>query len=304
MQAEIIRGPLRAPAQMLADQTYSGHKSLHDDEQAEKLGIKAGPIEGPTHFSQFVPYLAEIWGDAWFERGCFSSHFLNMVFEGEKVRVEVDRPAPGATRTLCRAFKEDGTPVLEASASVGPDHGETLLEGRMKKLRPAGELVILADLEVGMTGVADETVTMGPDQHMGNLYPFSLADKLKVITEPMAVYSDASAGPWGKPIVPLEMVSVLGNYTSRDAKFPVKQPSIGLFADLEIRMVNGPLLVGETYILRREVVALAQSRRAENYWIRTKFFDSTGATQIAEMLLNSGVLKASYPDYPADLLPA
>lgn len=302
--SEIIRGPLRAPAQMLADQTYSGHKSLHDDEQAEKLGIKAGPIEGPTHFSQFVPYLAEIWGDAWFERGCFSSHFLNMVFEGEKVRVEIDRPAPGATRTMCRAFKEDGTPVLEASASIGPDHGETLLEGRMAKLRPAGELVILADLEVGMTGVADETVTMGPDQHMGNLYPFSLADKLKVITEPMDVYSDASAGLWGKPIVPLEMVSVLGNYTSREAKFPVKQPSIGLFADLEIRMVNGPLLVGETYILRREVVALSQSRRAENYWIRTKFFDAAGSTQIAEMLLNSGVMKASYPDYPAELLPA
>ncbi|MCA8898855.1 MAG: hypothetical protein KDA39_09015 [Hyphomonas sp.] len=301
---EVIEGPLRAPAQMLQEQTYDGHKSLHDDAQAEKLGIKAGPIEGPTHFSQFVPILADLWGDDWFERGCFSSHFLNMVFEGEKVRVEVDKPAPGARRTLCRAFKEDGTPVLEASASIGPDHGETLLEGRMKALRPAGELVILADMKVGMTGAAEEAVSMGPDQHMGNLYPFSLADKLKVITEPMAVYADASAGPWGKPIVPLEMVSVLGNYSSRKAKFPVKQPSIGLFADLEIRMVNGPLLVGETYVLRREVVALAQSRRAENYWIRTKFFDEAGTTQIAEMLLNSGVMKASYPDYPAHLLPA
>lgn len=301
---EIIKGPLLAPAQMLQDQSYDGHKSLHDDAEAERLGIKAGPIEGPTHFSQFVPYLAEIWGNAWHERGCFSSHFLNMVFEGEKVRVEVDRPASGATRTLCRAFKEDGTPVLEASASIGPDHGETLLEGRMKKLRPAENLVILADMKIGLKGVADETVTMGPDQHMGGLYPFTLNDKLKVITEPMAVYTDAAAGPWGKLIVPLEMVSVLGNYSSRMAKFPVKQPAIGLFADLEVRMVNGPLLVGETYILRREVVALSESRRVENYWIRTKFFDKSGATQVAEMLLNHGVMKASYPHYPADRLPA
>ncbi len=301
---ETIKGPLRAPVQMLQDQSYDGHKSLHDDSEAERLGIKAGPIEGPTHFSQFVPYLAEIWGDAWFERGCFSSHFLNMVFEGEKVRVEVDRPASGATRTMCRAFKEDGTPVLEASASIGPDHGETLLEARMAKLRPADDLVILADLHVGMTGAADEVVSMGPDQHMGNLYPFSLADKLKVITEPMDVYSDGAAGPWGKPIVPLEMVSVLGNYSNRNSKFPVKQPAIGLFADLEIRMVDGPLLVGETYVLRREVVALSQSRRAENYWIRTRFFDAAGERQVAEMLLNHGVMKASYPDYPADRLPA
>lgn len=226
-----------------------------------------------------------------------------MVFEGEKVRVEVDRPAPGATRTMCRAFKEDGTPVLEASASIGPDHGETLLEARMAKLRPAGDLVILADMKVGMTGAADEMVSMDPDQHMGNLYPFSLADKLKVITEPMDVYSDGAAGPWGKPIVPLEMVSVLGNYSNRNSKFPVKQPAIGLFADLEIRMVDGPLLVGETYLLRREVVALSESRRVENYWIRTRFFDAAGEKQVAEMLLNHGVMKASYPHYPADRLP-
>ncbi|HBL95343.1 MAG TPA: hypothetical protein DD397_03780, partial [Hyphomonas sp.] len=142
------------------------------------------------------------------------------------------------------------------------------------------------------------------DQHMGNLYPFSLADKLKVITEPMDVYSDGAAGPWGKPIVPLEMVSVLGNYSNRNSKFPVKQPAIGLFADLEIRMVDGPLLVGETYLLRREVVALSESRRVENYWIRTRFFDAAGEKQVAEMLLNHGVMKASYPHYPADRLPA
>ena len=51
---ETLKGPLRAPAQMLQEQSYGGHKSLHDDSEAERLGIKAGPIEGPTHFSQFV----------------------------------------------------------------------------------------------------------------------------------------------------------------------------------------------------------------------------------------------------------
>ena len=302
--SDIIRGPLREPAQMLQEQTYDGHKSLHDDAQAERLGIRAGPIEGPTHFSQFVPLLADVWGRAWFERGCFSSHFLNMVFEGEKVWAEIDRPAPGATRTACRAFKEDGTPVLEASASIGPDHGETLLEARMKALRPAGDLVILADMNVGLTGAEDERVSMAPDQHMGGLYPFSLDDKLKAITEPDPAYADAAASPWGRRIIPLEMVSVLGNYTSRTAKFPVKQPAIGLFADLEVRMIDGPLFAGEPYVLRREVVALSQSRRVENYWIRTKFFDESGTKQVAEMLLNHGVMKASYPHYPADRLPA
>lgn len=141
--SEVLQGPLRRPVNMLTEQTYDGHKSLHDDKEAERLGIKAGPIEGPTHFQQFVPLLADVWGRDWFERGCFSCHFLNMVFEGEEVRAEIDAPAPNATRTMARAFKADGTPVLEASASLGPDHGETLLEARKKSLRPATDLVIL-----------------------------------------------------------------------------------------------------------------------------------------------------------------
>jgi hypothetical protein len=57
-------GPLRRPQQMLADQVYGGHTSIHDDGMAEKLGFRAGPIEGPTHFSQFVPLLARVWGRA------------------------------------------------------------------------------------------------------------------------------------------------------------------------------------------------------------------------------------------------
>ena len=299
--SNVIEGPLRKPAQMLADQSYDGHKSLHDDEQAEKLGIKAGPIEGPTHFSQFSPYLVDLFGKAWFERGCFSTHFLNMVVEGEAVKVFIEPKSD--TYAYCRAEKEDGTPVLEASATIGPDHGTTLLRERMTKLRPAGELVILADMEVGMTGAANELVRMEPDQHMGDLYPFSLNQKLAKITEPMDWYSDADASPWGRAIVPTEMVSVLGNYTGGMVKWPIKRPSIGLFADLEIMMVDGPLLVGETYSLKREVVALSQSRRVENYWVETSFFDEAGETLKAKMLLNHGIMKASYPDYPKDLLP-
>ena len=302
MLNDTLKGPLKAPVNLLVEQKYDGHKSLHDDAEAARLGIKAGPIEGPTHFQQFVPMLAEVWGNAWFERGCFSCHFLNMVFEGEKVRAEIDRPEEGATRTLARAFKEDGTQVLEASATLGPDHGETLLEARLQKLRPPGDLVILANMKVGLAGAEEERVRMGPDQHMGDLYPFSLADKLKVITETDAMYSDAAASPWGRAIIPLEMVSVLANYSSRQARFPVKQPAIGLFADLEIRMIDGPLFVDEEYVLRREVIALSESRRVENYWIRTRIYDAAGTRQVAEMLLNHGVMKASYPHYPQDRL--
>jgi hypothetical protein len=287
-------GPLRQPRQMLAHQEYAGHASVHDDSTAEKLGFRAGPIEGPTHFSLFPPLLSHIWGNAWFERGCLSAHYANMVIEGESVRGFVDLPAPGATATRAWAEKADGTLVLEASASLGPDHGKTLLDRRRAALRPPGKLVILEDLHIGLHGAQDEIVRMDPTQHMGALYPFSLADKLAVITETSPWYTDASASPWGRAIIPLEMVSVLAEYSSALAKFPVKQPVVGLFADQEIRMIDGPLFVGEDYLIRREIVSLSESRRTESYWILSRIFDSTGKHLRAEMLLNHAVLKESY----------
>jgi len=299
-QEGVLSGPLRAPANMLLEQEYGGHKSIHDDAEAERLGFRAGPIEGPTHFSQFDPLLVHLWGKDWFERGCISCHYKNMVVEGEQVRAFV-KPV-SETRAECWAEKADGTQVLEASATLGPDHGETLLEARMAKLRPAGDLVILADLNVGMTGREDEPVSMAADQNMGALYPFSLTEKLEKITERSIWYDDASGSPWGRAIIPTEMVSVLAEYSSRKAGFPSKGPVIGLFADLEIRYLNGPLFVGEDYLIRREIVALAQGRRTENYWTRTRIFDASGKTQMAESLLNHGVLKHSYADYPKELL--
>ena len=219
-----------------------------------------------------------------------------MVVEGEEVRAFAEMPAPGATRTKVWAQKADGTPVLEASASIGPDHGETLLEARLKGLRPPEKLVILADLRVGMKGAEDERVRMDADQNMGALYPFSLSQKLAVITETSPWYS-SSANPWGRPIVPLEMVSVLAEYSSAKARFPVKGPAVGLFADQEIRMIDGPLFVGEDYVIRREIAALSESKRTESYWVRSRIYDRTGTRQVAEMLLNHATLKHSYAGY-------
>lgn len=297
----VISGPLRAPRQMLQDQEYGGHSSIHDDAMAEKLGFRAGPIEGPTHFSLFPPLLAEIWGQAWFERGCLSAHYQNMVVEGEEVRAFAEVPAPGATTTKVWAEKADGTPVLEASASLGPDHGQTLLEARIAGLRAPEKLVILRDLKVGLKGAEDEKVRMDPDQNMGALYPFSLNQKLAKITENSPWYSDGKSNPWGRAIIPLEMVSVLAEYSSGRARWPTKGPAVGLFADQEIRMIDGPLFVGEDYIIRREIAVLSESRRTESYWVRTRIFDSTGQKQVAEMLLNHATLKDSYAKYAEEL---
>jgi hypothetical protein len=290
----VLTGPLRSPRQMLGRQEYAGHASIHDDGVAAALGFSGGTIEGPTHFSQVAALAAELWGQEWFEVGCISAHYQNACYEGERVRASVEAPSEGARRARISVEKEDGTPVLTGTASVGPEHPSTEVEERLARLRPPESLRIVDRLSVGDRS-APEPVRMDFEQPTGPMYPFSLAEKLEVITEPLPWYTaeGGAASPWGRPVLPLEMASVLTQYTSAGA-FPVRQPSVGLFVDQEIRMVHGPLFAETDYVLEREVLALSESRRTESFWVRTTVRDAASKEIAAVTLLNTGVLKESY----------
>jgi hypothetical protein len=295
-----LTGPQRAPAQMLAEQEVDGHASVHDGETAASLGLTGAPIEGPTHFSQFDPMAVALWGPAWFERGCISAHFRTMVVEGEEVQASMTTTGPTSARI--EAHKADGTPVLAGTASVGPDHGETELDARRAAQGAPGDLFIVDQLEVGMTRDEDAPVSMNHADGNGAGYPFSLEEKLAKITEPHPWYTIAgsSSSPWGRAVVPMEMISVLANKSGRG--FPVRGPALGLFLDLEIRLVNGPVFVEQDYRIKREIVGLSQSRRTESYWTRTTLTDASNDKVAAVVLLHSGVFKESYAGYPKDRL--
>ena len=297
----ILIGPFRSPVQMLAEQEYGGHLSIHDDDQAQELGFSGAPIEGPTHFSQFDPLLHQIWGDRWFESGCISSHFKNVVVEGEELQAFVERPAEHARITKIWAVKKSGETVLEGTASLGPDHPETRLASLMAARDTPENLVLLEHVKIGDHSSEPDTVTMGYDQYLGDSYPFTLANKLEKITEKCQWYfpEQTEASPWGKAIIPTEMISPLVGHTPNGLPGP-KGPSIGLFADLEIKMIKGPLFVGQEYQLEREVVGLGESARTESMWIKTSIKDPKTGDVIATTLLNSATLKQSYAHYTED----
>jgi hypothetical protein len=299
--AELI-GPLRMPRQMLAAQKYDDHTSIHDNETAQKYGFKGGTIEGPTHFSQFAPLCVALWGPQWLAQGSLSAHYRNACFEGEKVRAIVAKPQGDATHTTIRMEREDGTEILRGTAAVGGNNPPSALEQRIGELRPPESPVILRDVRPGMR-TKRIAVRMDADQNMGALYPFSLSQKLQEITEPSPWYTTegAASSPWKEPIIPVEMVSVLLNYSGDAASFPVRKPVVGLFADQEIRMHSGPLFVGHPYEMDREVVALSGSRRTESLWIRTRVFQPGGEEALATMLLNAAYMKDSFPGYEAEL---
>jgi hypothetical protein len=293
-------GPLRSPAQMLQDQDVGGHTSVHDADTAASVGLAGAPIEAPTHFSQIDPLAAARWGRAWFERGCVSCHFRTMVVEGEQVQASLTTTGPGSARV--EAHKADGTPVLVGTASVGPDHPETELDTRLSRQGDPGELFIVDQLVVGMRGPEPRVASVTHADGNGPGYPFSLAEKLERITEPHPWYTpDGGArSPWGRAVLPMEMVSVLS--AKAGAAWPVRGPALGLFLDLEIRLVDGPVFAGQTYRVEPEVVGLSQSRRTESYWTRTTLTDTGTGRVAAVVLLHSGVFKESYAGYPKERL--
>ena len=292
---DTLVGPFRSPRQMLAEQEYDGHTSVHDHATADKLGLAGAPIEGPTHFSQFDPLAVELWGQEWFERGCCSAHFETMVIEGEEVQASVTRTSPTIARGT--AVKRTGEPVLSASLTIGDEPTE--LSERLTRMvaKDTGELFIVDRLQVGWMSPAS-TTSMSYDESNGNLYPFSLADKVRLITEPSPWYVPGESSPWGRAVVPTEMLSVLAH--KGGVHLPVRGPAVGLFIDLEVQR-HAPVFVDETYTITHEVVCLGQSRRVESYWTRTHLTAATGAPA-ATVLLHQGVFKASYAGYPADRL--
>jgi hypothetical protein len=294
---DVLVGPWRTPQQMLAAQQYDEHTSIHDDSTAQRLGFQGGTIEGPTHFSQFAPLCEQLWGRAWFETGCISAHYRNPSFAGEEVQAIVTKSAGLQNQVSIRMDKRDGTEVLRGSASVGTHSPPAALDQRLTELKPLRDPVVLRDVKVGMT-TTRQSVRMDLDQNMGALYPFSLRQKLKVITEFSSLYEPTGTrNPWERAVIPLEMLSVLFQYRSHEDQLPIRGPAIGLFADQEIRLLRGPLFAGVDYEIEREVVAITASRRTESVWLRTKVFAADSGDPVATMLLNSAIIKESYASY-------
>ena len=293
------RGPFREPRQMLADQEYDGHASVHDDAVAGDLGLAGAPIEGPTHFSQFDPLAVDVWGERWFESGCLSAHFLNMVVEGETVAASLRPDGDGTARI--DAVKGDGSPVLTGTASVDAT-APTELGERLERMRARdpGELFIVDQVTLGpILDTSAGPVAVDMTSSNGHLYPFSLRQKLDGITESSNWY-DSDGSPWGRPVLPFEMFSVLA--AKAGGRLPARGPAVGLFIDLEVRAVDGPLFVGEHYLLERSVLAVGQSRRVESHWVETAVREASTGRHAATVQLHSGVFKASYADYPTDRL--
>jgi len=203
---------------MLSEQSHHGRPGLHREVVADQFGFAGAPIEGVTYFSQIDPLALAAFGRAWFESGCVSAHFSTMVFKGDEVQASLTRTHQ--TLAHIAATKPDGSTVLTGTASIGGER-PTALEIRRASARVPGELFILDQLSIGQIHTPEFAVRVDMDSPNGDLYPFSLRHKHDVITE----FSDwyvTNGNPWGRPILPFEMISVLAHKVGRS--FPIRTP--------------------------------------------------------------------------------
>jgi len=127
-------------------------------------------------------------------------------------------------------------------------------------------------------------------------FPYPLRDKLKIITEPHAWFTEegGAGSPWGRAVLPPE--------TMHSLMFPQRLPhwahprAVGLLGGCEMRVLRGPLFVGQAYELETEVIKLGETPRTEFYWTRSTLFG--GGAVVAEMDLQSMSLKNSVAGPP------
>jgi len=276
----VISGPVREPVNAAAQQKGS----IHDDATASKLGFRGGTVAGSIHMDQFPPLLVEAFGPRWFERGSLSLYFVNATMGGEGVRAFGAAPPAGVTDAQIEVWMErdpDGLRVAEGTASVGDVSEETELERRDLRIGDPGELRMFSSFGPG-TALSSHHVRLDGAQQRERIERGHL-------TEPLDWYTGDS--PWGGPIAcPSTLVGFLFRGPSADLGRH-SGGAVGLFGAIQVRHVNGPLLLDREYDITAEVVGVGQSPKTE-YAV----FDSAASAdgeRVADMRMLLRWMKAS-----------
>jgi hypothetical protein len=277
----VLVGPLRRPAH-----GPNAGGSIHDDAVASKLGFRGGAVAGSIHLELFPPLLRQAFGQRWFERGTLSIYFLNATTDHEYTHAFLQQPSAGATDVQVSAWleRDDGMRMGEGTASIGDPGEPTALGGRPLDRFEPGELRILASVKPGDALPEVETSFTAAEQ----------ATRLALTTEPLDWYGDAS--PWGRPVVPPAGMVQLLYLPIRQGLHQRTAPAIGLYGAIELRNVNGPVVVDQPYRVSGTVLAVGQSPKTEYLWYETELKEPDGR-HVAGMRMMLRWMKASSPLY-------
>ena len=315
-----IHGEWRRPHNDLQfQQVGGGHKAIHDDATAAEIGFGAAPIHGTVHWSQFLPLLLEAFGPEWFETGSISVHFRTPVSHLEPVRAFMATPDPTKKAQQLGIWMEhvDGRVVLEGTASVGLKKGEatTMAESKLASIKPVEGSLLFVRHPIGTKSLnVERSVRINHTDQISPLFPFSLKQKLEIITEfsPWFTEEAGHTSPWGRAILPPECLNaiMLGAINGARTDWPAQSDEdmallneaghrtpVGLFGGCEVFLHAGPVFVDEEYEITRELVGAGETPKTEFKWTRTFLKEAKTGKLVAEMTLQDMMLKGSFEGY-------
>lgn len=279
-QNGVLIGPLRRPRNLAATQ----RGSIHDDATAQKLGFRGGTVAGSIHMEQFPPVMLAAFGERWFETGSLSCYFRNATTDGEPVRVLAQKPRGGDANAQINVWMErdDGTQVLEGTASVGRPSDPSMLRRKLAEPRDAGEMRMLAHLSAAD---AFEPVRV-------RLSDEDAGPRLAAITQPLDWYTGAS--PWGGRVVGPGLLVHLMTQAQAGMKLGRAQ-AVGLYGAIEIRHIAGPVFAEREYDVAARILATGQTPKTEYLWYETTMSEPGGGSEVALMTMMLRFMKASSP---------
>jgi hypothetical protein len=278
-QNGVLIGPYRRPRNLAATQ----RGSIHDDATAQKLGFRGGTVAGSIHMEQFPPVLLRAFGNRWFETGSLSCYFRNATTGGEPVRTLAQMPSAGAEDAQVNVWMErdDGTQVLEGTASVGSPAEPSILRRKLAEPREPGEQRMLGHLPLGDVG-APVPVRLDLSQREPRA-------RLDVITEPLDWYTGPS--PWGGPILNPGLVVHL-MVQAQNRMDLARAKAVGLYGAIEVRHRTGPVFADHDYEVTAKILAVGQTPKTEYLWYETVLREPHDKA-IASMLMMLRFMKAS-----------
>jgi hypothetical protein len=234
--------------------------SIHDDTAAQDLGLRGGTVAGSIHMELFPPLLLKAFGQRWFDQGNLSLYFLDPTTDREEVRAVIAVPSSGASDVQVNVWMErpSGVRICEGTAAVGdPDEPSALLARDLNRF-PPGELRILAPVAAG-DPFPETEVRVTPE----------MQDKrVKATTDPLPWYTSDS--PWGGLLATIvNVVDIIHQPFYAYIRQLEGTSAVGLFGAIEVRNINGPVLVDVPYRAGGHIVNLGQTPRTEYVWFET-----------------------------------
>jgi hypothetical protein len=259
--------------------------SIHNDEVAQKVGLRGGTIPGTIHLNLFPPLLIQAFGQRWFEQGTLSVFYTYATTDREEVRAVLGSPPTGAkdVQVEARAETPDGHNVLKGTVSVGNPKEPSYLQTMEFKNAKPDELRILAGLKAG-SDLASADVLVSRE---------AVDTSLKTITDPLDWYRDPS--PWGSAIAPPAVAArAMMIIPVREDGKPFEPKAVGFYGATELHYINGPVKIGVPYRAKGKLVCVGASPKTEFIWFDVTLDEKESGKRVAELRQMTRWMKSSF----------